>query len=255
MDDQVAVVLHHPFAGFVALDGQPAIALFVQGGVDFFADGVDLPSAEAGGEDKEIVQGSDPPHVKDQYIPALVFGGDVCGQASAFQRGRDEERFSCLGNDSQQSSFRTWDRREEVGQLRMEMVDASPSPPLSGHLRTGSSQSPKEQQAAESSALSARPEPASARTIPSRLSSRPPPPPSSIFCPSFWVAAVPNEIMTSIIANLTTRIAHSVFSLLSFQTKYKRRGSRAFLFASAQQMFAAQARTGFYACAAAGQDL
>src|SRR5262245_50236504 len=59
MDDHVAVILDHPFARLVALDGEAAITPLVHGVVDFFGDGVDLPPAGTGGENEEVIQGRD----------------------------------------------------------------------------------------------------------------------------------------------------------------------------------------------------
>ena len=90
VDDHVAVILHHPFAGFVALDGQRAVAFRVQGGVDFFADGVDLPAAVAGGQDEEVVQGSDASHVEDDHVAGLVVGRHAGAEAGTFERGEGQ---------------------------------------------------------------------------------------------------------------------------------------------------------------------
>src|SRR5947209_1495013 len=49
VDDHVAVILHDPFAGLVALDGPAPVAALVQGGIHLFADRVDLAAAGAGG--------------------------------------------------------------------------------------------------------------------------------------------------------------------------------------------------------------
>ena len=48
MDHDVAVVLHHPFAGLVAFDGGALLAGSAQGGVHFLRERMDLPAAGAG---------------------------------------------------------------------------------------------------------------------------------------------------------------------------------------------------------------
>src|SRR5262245_682445 len=77
--DQVAVVLHHPLAGLVALDAGPLLTGTAQGGIHLFGESVDLPSAVAGTKEEEVVKGGDGAHVEDDNVAGLV----VLGGASA----------------------------------------------------------------------------------------------------------------------------------------------------------------------------
>src|SRR5262245_38642647 len=55
VDDDVAVVLHHPLGGRVAFDAEAGVALLVHLGVDLLRQGVDLAAAGTGREDEEVV--------------------------------------------------------------------------------------------------------------------------------------------------------------------------------------------------------
>src|SRR5258708_26599141 len=72
MHDAIGVILYDPAAGFVAFDAEALFALGMESGVDFFRKGVDLPPAGAGGEDEEVVEGGNAPHVKYHNVPSLV---------------------------------------------------------------------------------------------------------------------------------------------------------------------------------------
>src|SRR5947209_16765261 len=63
--DHVAVILYHPAARLVPLDGQPTVTRPRQGGVDFLGEGMNLATAGAGDENEVVVQTGDAAHVKD----------------------------------------------------------------------------------------------------------------------------------------------------------------------------------------------
>jgi hypothetical protein len=54
VNNHVAVVLNHPFAGVVAFHAQPGIAHFSHRRVNFFNDRVHLATARSGGDDEEV---------------------------------------------------------------------------------------------------------------------------------------------------------------------------------------------------------
>src|SRR5262245_32894491 len=87
MDDDVAVVLNHPLARFVTLDSLAAVAGVFHGSVYLFGKSVNLAAARAGGQDKEVVEWSDAPHVQDSDVSRLVIVGDASGKTGTFKGG------------------------------------------------------------------------------------------------------------------------------------------------------------------------
>src|SRR5229473_4146580 len=75
MDDDVAVVLHDPLGGFVAFDTEPGFPFRCHARIDFFREGVHLPPAGAGGQDKEVKERGDAAHVQDNHVASFVVGG------------------------------------------------------------------------------------------------------------------------------------------------------------------------------------
>src|SRR5262245_62428189 len=115
VDDYVSVVLNDPLAGLVAFDGSATVADGTQGRVGFFGDGVDLAPTGAGGEDKEVIQGGDAPHVQDKHVAGLVVGGDAGGKTGTFQGGRQlGGRHASHRCEFQVTSFRYCDPPEKA---------------------------------------------------------------------------------------------------------------------------------------------
>src|SRR5262249_46308232 len=106
--DYVAVVLHDPLARLVTLDAEPVVADRVQGGVDLFRQGVDLPAAIAGRDHKKVVQRSDSPHVQHDDVTGFVVEGDASAKAGTIQGGRQlKVGFAAKGGGAQWTSFTT----------------------------------------------------------------------------------------------------------------------------------------------------
>ncbi len=119
VDHHVAVVLDDPLTGCVAFDRKALVALSVHGRVDLFGDGVDLPAAVAGGQDEEIVKGSEAAHVEDDDVPRFVVGRYASTVAGSLERGNGLQQlgrsFRC---GRQETSFRCCDRVKEVSRNR-----------------------------------------------------------------------------------------------------------------------------------------
>src|SRR5262245_34942570 len=104
--DDVAVILHNPARGLVALDGQPLLAGVRQGGVDFFGEGMNLATAGARGQHLEVVERSNASHVEDNDILGLVLLGDASTENGTFEAGFVPGGRLCFhGCDVQRTSF------------------------------------------------------------------------------------------------------------------------------------------------------
>src|ERR1700730_15366680 len=105
MDDDVAVVLHHPFAGFIALDAEALLSLGSQRRIDLFGDGMNLSSAGRRGDDEEVVERCDSPHVEDEDVACLVVGSHRSAPESPLQSRRAQGRLTSQCCDLQRTSF------------------------------------------------------------------------------------------------------------------------------------------------------
>src|SRR5262249_22376274 len=77
VDDHVAVVLHDPAAGLVALDREALVAGRPHRRVDLLGDGVDLAAAGAGTQDEVVVKRGQAAHVEDKDVFGLVLLADA----------------------------------------------------------------------------------------------------------------------------------------------------------------------------------
>ena len=77
VNDDVAVILHHPAARLVALDAQAFFPFGTHERVHFLGKGVDLPTAAAGHEDEEIEDRRDATQVQDEHVLGFVVVADA----------------------------------------------------------------------------------------------------------------------------------------------------------------------------------
>src|SRR5438270_248078 len=115
MNDDVAVILHHPATGLVTLDADSGFALGSHAGIDLFSKVVDVPPAGSGGENEVVVKGSDAPHVQDNDLASFVVQGNSGAQKGMLNGDLGTRgRLTTHRCNLQRASFGGCDLRPEV---------------------------------------------------------------------------------------------------------------------------------------------
>src|SRR5262245_10601008 len=93
VDQHVAIVLHDPLAGAVALNPHPPVADAPEGVVDLLRQGVALAAAGTGADDEVVVQGMKAAHVKNDDVAGFMVAGRPGTQGGSLDRtGKSESR-------------------------------------------------------------------------------------------------------------------------------------------------------------------